>query len=79
MRRLVPLEGVAADLQYRAEGLPGVTELAFMESEAAERLAEAQQWLDRLREGWELLIWDPWRSRTTQRAIADRYLSLIHI
>lgn len=72
-RRLSPLEGVVTDLQYARQALPGVPDRALLETEAAERLARAQAWLDRHGEGHHLVVWDSWRSRTTQRAIAERY------
>ena len=51
-RRLVPLDGFATDLRYAAQGVPGVPERAWLEAEAADRLALAQDWLVRRGEGW---------------------------
>lgn len=70
-RSLVPVADVAADLRYALQGLPGVPAQPWLESETAERLSRAQQWL--APQGYQLLIWDPWRSRVTQQAISDRY------
>lgn len=70
---LAPITEIPCELQYAAQGLPGVPEIGWLEQGVLERLHRAQQFLVSQRQGHHLLVWDPWRSRETQQALADRY------
>jgi D-alanyl-D-alanine dipeptidase len=70
---LVPVTGVKAFLRYAVEGLPGAMDHAFLAPPVFDRLLEAQARVRSRDSRFELLIWDAYRTRHTQRAIFERY------
>lgn len=70
---LVILRGIKCFLRYAVEGLPGAMSHPFLAAPAFERLLAAQALIASEVRGVELLVWDAFRTRETQRAIFERY------
>lgn len=70
---LVPVTGIKALLRYALEGLPGAMPHPFLAIGALQRLLVAQQSVKCGAAGCELLVWDAYRTRETQRAIFENY------
>jgi D-alanyl-D-alanine dipeptidase len=70
---LVPITGIKAFLRYAVEGLPGAMNHPFLAAPVFECLLEAQALIRCANPTSELLIWDGYRTRDTQRALFDRY------
>jgi zinc D-Ala-D-Ala dipeptidase len=72
---LVLITGVKSCPRYALQGVPGAMTHAYLTAAALQRLILAQQLVRTAVDGYELLIWDAYRTRETQRAIFDGYQS----
>jgi zinc D-Ala-D-Ala dipeptidase len=70
---LVPITGIKAFLRYALQGLPGAIPHPYLATAAVQRLLLAQQSVTSAVDGYELLVWDAYRTRETQRAIFEGY------
>lgn len=74
--RLQPVSSCAISLRYALDGLPGAMRSAYLAEELLPTLGTAQRFLRR--HGCEILLWDAYRTKTTQQHIFDSYWHRLH-
>jgi zinc D-Ala-D-Ala dipeptidase len=70
---LVPVTGIKCFLRYALQDLPGAMAHPYLAAAAFQQLVAAQQLVTSAIGEYELLVWDTYRTRETQRAIFERY------
>jgi D-alanyl-D-alanine dipeptidase len=70
---LVPVTGIKVFLRYALQRLPGAMTHPYLAPAALQRLLAAQQLVKSAVDGYELLVWDAYRTRETQRALFESY------
>lgn len=71
---LVKLTDYSTMLHYALDGYDGAMQHAYLDERALGRLNEAKKQLEELAPGYSLVIWDAYRTKTTQQAIYEEYV-----
>src|SRR5438132_654699 len=76
MTRLSPAP-LPAHLRYHMDGVPGAMEIGMVAEELVKPLLVARRYVQNY--GFDLLLWDGFRTARTQRAIFDAYRETVRL